>query len=351
MNAPLPYPANPSDASINPGEVWPPPVPTSLDPEDSPVDRPPPQPQPNHAGDGHPCPHDHAGDAELCIDWRHTCWHRDRLRVFEALQKCPIGETRLQRFADCGIDAWVMEDCNCPGHLRVAASYCHDRWCVPCGRAKARIVADNLRSVIQDQPHRFITLTLKAKNEGLANRISMLYASFRRLRGYAVWRNNVVGGAAFCEPVWSTKSECWHVHLHIVAEGKFIPQAELSAAWLKATGDSYIVDVRLIYGHDKAVDYVCKYAAKPLDPATLRNPDLLSEAIMALHGRRLILPFGTWHGIRLSEVSYDTQWKALTPLGELLRRAAAGDEWAQSVLRNLRGAQSQCQLDLFREPP
>lgn len=179
----------------------------------------------------------------------------------------------------------------------------------------------------------------------------MLYASFRRLRSSRVWRDNVRGGAAFCEPCWSERTECWHVHLHIVAEGKFIPQAQLSAAWLKATGDSPIVDIRLIHGHDKAVDYVVKYAAKPLEPATLRDHDRLCEAIMALHGRRLVLPFGSWHGIRLCEVDRTTEWRALAPLGELLQRAAAGDVWADSVLRKLRGVQACRQLDLFREPP
>jgi hypothetical protein len=315
-------------------------VPTSLDPQETPA-------QEAH----YPTQRDVTTYPELTINWRHTCWHRDRERVYNALSSCIASDSRLERFASCGTDAWVMQDPANPERLRVTAAYCHDRWCVPCGRAKARIIAGNLRAHIGDRPHRFITLTLRANNEPLTNRITTLYAAFRALRRNTAWAKRIRGGAAFCEPVWSERSGSWHVHLHVIADGQFIPQQELSDAWLHVTGDSYVVDIRLIHGHDQAVDYVTKYASKPLHPATVRDNSRLQEAIVALRGRRLVLPFGTWHGIRLSTVNDATEWIALAPLGEILQRAASGDAWADAVLRILRGVQSCHQLDLPLEPP
>lgn len=314
--------------------------PTSLDPQDSPVPAAPVPPQTNHVD-----------PVDLCIDWRHTCWHRDRRRVYDAMTTCLMPESRLERFAGCGSSAWVLQDKAQPDRLRVSANYCHDRWCTPCARTKARIVAGNLRALIGDHPHRFITLTLRATSAPLCERVSTLYAAFRRLRRSPLWRRCIRGGAAFCEPCWSQHSQSWHVHLHIIADGQYIPQADLSDTWLVATGDSYIVDVRLIRGHDQTVDYVTKYACKPLTSETVRDRDRLQEAMIALRSRRLVLPFGTWYHTKLTAVSDDTDWQALAPLATLLQRADAGDTWAQAIIRQLRGAQSCNLLDQPTVPP
>lgn len=289
--------------------------------------------------------------ADLCETWRHSCWHRDRMRVWDSLVKVGASESRLSRFAACGSNAWVMGDPDNPDRVRVAACYCHDRWCVPCGRAKARTVAGNLRCLIADEPHRFITLTLRADDEGLAQRITRLYQSFARLRRTTLWQRAVTGGCACCEPVWSDKSGCWHVHLHVIVAGRYIKHADLSKAWLRATGDSYIVDIRLIHGHDKAVDYVTKYACKPLPASTVRDSDHLAEAMIALRGRRLVLTFGAWSHVKLTAQSDTTQWIAIAPLPDVLRRADLGDAWSIAILRKLRGSYACRQMDLWTEQP
>lgn len=340
MNASQPNAPHPSSCCQEAAAERHPTAVSSLDPSESPVHSSPQPPQ--------------TQPAESQLDpavWRHSCWFRDRARVYDALVATYAPPSRLERFALCGSDAWVVQDVACPEHLRVQANFCHDRWCVPCGRARARLVANNLRGLVGDVPHRFITLTIRAENEPLVDRIRHLYDSFRRIRRSRRWQQCIDGGVAFCEPCWSDRSNCWHVHLHIVAHGRFITQRELSALWLQATGDSYIVDIRLIRGHDKAVDYVTKYAAKPLEPATLRNHDRLCEAMLALKGRRLILPFGDWSRVKLTAVTHETEWRAVAPLSELLQRAAAGDAWASHVLRVLKGAYASCNLDTTNVPP
>jgi len=313
--------------------------PPLLDPQDSAVESP---AHPQTGPSGYP---------ELTVAWRHTCWFRDRNRVYEAMCRVGLGDARLQRFAACGVNAWILRSADGPTRLRIAASYCHDRWCVPCGRAKARLYAANLRALIADVPHRFITLTLRAVQEPLADRLQHLYDSFRRLRQQQEWKSAVVGGVAMCEPVWSKRSNCWHVHLHVIAHGRFLAAATLSKMWLKATGDSFIVDIRLIHGHDKAVDYVCKYACKPLTSDTYAESDRLHEAMVALRGRRLCLPFGDWSHVRLSRQNELSEWLPVAPLGQVILLADAGDAWAIRVLALLRG-EEQCQKPaLWPDPP
>jgi len=277
---------------------------------------------------------------QLESSWRHSGWARQRRACWLALRAAGVAQSRLDRYAQCGCGAWVMQDKHQPSRLRIAASYCRDRWCLPCGRTRARIAAANLRSLVSDRPHRMITLTIRADDRCLADRLDHLYDSYRRLRRSKLWRDSVTAAAAFCEPVWSARSRGWHVHMHIIAAGRYIPHQSLSDAWLVASRDSYIVDLRLLRGHDQALDYVCKYAAKPLTAETIADHDRLTEAVLALQGRRLILTSGAWHGIRLSECTDDTDWVTISPLWRILVDAERGDTYAATVLADLLGGSS-----------
>jgi len=298
---------------------------TSLDPTETPEPNDPYQPQTSQQP-----------DFELEQQFRHSGWAHRRNQVWRALNSCQVSKSRLERFAGCGTRAWVVRDSERPDRVRVLADYCRDRWCGPCGAARSSVIADNLRSVIEDRPCRFITLTLRATDQSLRHRLEHLYSSFRRLRRLPTWRDNVVGGAAFTEVVWSPKSQAWHTHLHILAIGKFLPHDELSAAWLKATGDSYIVDVRLVRGHEHALRYVTKYATKPLSPDTVDDHARLCEAITALQGRRLVLTFGAWARVKLTATPSGTEWQIVGRLCEVIRLASQGVAWAVHVLAKLR---------------
>jgi len=190
----------------------------------------------------------------------------------------------------------------------------------------------------------FITLTLCGKREPLAELIDRLYKSFRYLRSHPTWSDKVDGGAAFLEVKWSDKAQRWHPHLHIVADGKFIDQGELSNAWRSITKDSFIVDVRRIRNKEHAARYVTKYASKPLNTSFSDTPKLLDEAVIALKGRRLCLCFGTWYGTALDlaedEVLADDlvdagDWTFWLPLEDVLRDARSGDPDAIATIRSL----------------
>jgi len=171
----------------------------------------------------------------------------------------------------------------------------------------------------------------------LAARLDKLYRSFRRLRSLRWWKARVQGGAAVVEVKRGADSGRWHPHLHLVVTGKYLDQKELSERWHRVTGDSYIVDVRLIHDGDAAADYLTKYLTKPASNTLYRDANSLQELIVALHGRHQILTFGTWRGWRLTETTTETKWQDMMTLRELLSLAEAGDPQALQILATLKG--------------
>jgi len=229
----------------------------------------------------------------------------------------------------------------------VACNKCHDRFCKPCGNERSRVIAHNVRAHLADRTARFLTLTLRAQHEPLADACTRLTRSFARLRSRALWKTAVTGGVAFLEIKRAANADRWHAHLHVIIEGKYIPKDRLSKLWKHVTGDSFIVDIKLVKNVDQVAKYVTKYASKPLDPSLTRSPDDLLEAIHALHNRRLCITFGDWRGVDLTAPVDDGEWDAIAPLASLLTKAASGDPEARRIIHALRSPEP-CQT---RAPP
>lgn len=137
---------------------------------------------------------------------------------------------------------------------------------------------------------RFITLTLKATSDSLVDRFATMDAAFTLLRSMPVWKDNVTHAISIPE-VTVGKVDQWHVHLHILCSGAFIPWAQLKAAWKLATGDSYIVDVQAVNDREDASSYVAGYVAKPADMVKW-DEERVREFATATHGRRMIRTYG-----------------------------------------------------------
>jgi Replication protein len=298
-------------------------VPTSLDPQET---------NPHAQTDqlrvlSHPLPPD--------VEFRHSGWLPARRKIRASFDRCRITPDRIDRFDACGSAAWVLRDPARPDTYGMAANYCHDRFCTPCATARSHTIATNLRDHLNEQGYRLITLTLRGNNSPLADQLDRLYASFTRLRRRKLWQACISGGAAFLELTWSGASRQWHPHLHVIAQGSYIPQNLLRDTWKDITGDSFIVDVRYINDLGQTTRYVAKYAAKPHAPSYLHRPDLLDEAIIALGGRRLCLTFGSWRGFQLNRRPDPKDWKPIAPLNELIRSARHGNDAARHILQRL----------------
>jgi hypothetical protein len=165
--------------------------------------------------------------------------------------------------------------------------------------SRAKDSAARVRTAIEkmDSP-RLLTLTLASTDKPLGDEIDRLRKSFRELRRSNGWKNHVQGGVTVFECTFDAKSGRWHPHLHCVIDATYWAQKDVSDAWQKATGDSKIVDIRMIHSKERAAQYVSKYLSKAPDinacPAEKR-----CEWAAAMHGGRLVQTFGHLHGAKL----------------------------------------------------
>jgi len=107
----------------------------------------------------------------------------------------------------------------------------------------------------------------------------------------------------------TNKGNGWHPHCHMIVLAASAPyQSDLSAEWLRITGDSMIVDVRPITGDpSEGFMEVFKYAVKFSDLTLNDN----WHAAQILKGKRLLNSFGLFRGVDIPESLLDE------PLDEL----------------------------------
>ena len=144
------------------------------------------------------------------------------------------------------------------------------------------------------------TLTLKDDGAGLCDRINRLLTAYRSLRKSDLWKRCVRGAVATLEVTMGGAVRHWHVHLHFVWDGDFMPQPQLKKAWFDATGDSFIVHVKKVHGRKEAAKYVAGYIAKPLDVHNWTDEEVCEYA-RAVHGRRLLSTSGSFHAVHADE--------------------------------------------------
>jgi hypothetical protein len=272
----------------------------------------------------------------LSINFRHSGWAADRRRVHDALRRTAQSSNRLWDFTQCGSHAYVFQSVEDPDVYTLGGSTCHDRFCLPCGRERSRIIAQNVKLRVAGKKARFLTLTLRSHTEPLDELLAKLTQDFAALRRAALWRKRVTGGVAFLEVKWIQRTHRWHVHLHALLQGRFIPREELSELWLKITGTSEVIDIRIVDDERQCTHYICKYASKPLDRTVVVQPLRLDEAVLALKGKRLCLTFGSWRGCKLTEPPESGTWVQLGTLEEIINRAEEGDAIAGAALDALK---------------
>lgn len=238
----------------------------------------------------------------LLDSFRHGGWAAQRARTYAVLCAA-LGYGRyhtLERFASCGSGYWLLRDRKNPDSYRLALNCCHSRWCVPCQVARGSVIARNVAAATQNTTVRLLTLTLRASSAPLAETFDRLIRSFRKLRSLPTWKQHVAGALAFFEITRGQRTDHWHVHVHLLAHGKYWPRCELENTWERVTGDSRICDIRLVTSTRGVAYYVAKYTSKPIAPGRdATAPDVL-EAVRALHGRKLCFATGAWRSLRLT---------------------------------------------------
>lgn len=285
------------------------------------------------------------------VTFRHSGWTRHRRHVRAALVANDIQPRPLARFDTCGSDPWVVVDVDNCTRFAIHSNHCHSRWCTPCSRERAHRIVGNLRVKLNDGDIRFLTLTVKHSDAPLTDQIDRIYAAFRKLRRTSFWKPAVDGGCAILEVKHSHATQQWHVHLHCLLDGRFLDHDYIKAEWWRITGDSYVIDIQHCTNADHASHYVVKYITKPVPSSVINKPDQLTEMIRAYKGRRLVLTWGSWRGVRLTEPLDDTVWKSIASLPDLYRRRDAGNVDAYLVLSQLERELPEARILAGRDPP
>jgi len=298
---------------------------TPLDPPETPV----------ASKDAPPSVTDSSTPSLLCNNHRHSGWANDRLRIHRALFATGASMSRCNAFSECGSSYWIMRSRKDPSLFKAVPDFCHDRFCVPCASTRQSLIRRNISGRLKNQPHRLLTLTIRHDSEPLSDLIKHLYHSFRRLRTRRLWRDRVRGGACFLEITYNHFSGSWHPHLHCVLEGSYIERSELSRLWLAASGDSCNVDLKFIRDSSSVINYVTKYATKPLPHSIIRDPDLLQEAIRALSSLRTIITIGSWCKWRLLARNTDDGWELFDHYNSVALRASLDDEFCSAIVSML----------------
>jgi hypothetical protein len=159
--------------------------------------------------------------------------------------KCQNSKIRHFQCQSCGTVHDFELRCN--KRFEILCPDCADHW-------RRSVVTKFKLGIANMQTPKFVTLTLK-KGADLDVRYiwkmrNYLFKILRR-RGY-----RIDGWLGVCE---------WPNHIHLVIDSDYVPQEELSKAWLASTDDSYIVDIRAVKdgrGERMAINYLAKYLGK-----------------------------------------------------------------------------------------
>lgn len=173
---------------------------------------------------------------------------------------------------------------------------CMSRICPSCGRLRTLRLYARIHHVtgLMDAP-RLLTLTLRSTQTPLRDQLKRLTSAFAKLRRSKVWKAHYGGGISVIEVTYSRQTGLWHPHVHAIIDGDYVPQKRLSATWEAITGDSPIVDIRLVRSRQQACRYLCSYVSKASDPTKL-PPERLHEWHAATTGSRMLNTFGFAHG-------------------------------------------------------
>lgn len=217
-----------------------------------------------------------------------------------------------ERIEACGKAAWIAE--NEAGLPVAVVNLCAHRLCPRCGLARSvRIAATIEREIKGWNAVRFITLTLAPGQGGLRSQTHRLLSSFRELRRGLFWRRCVRRGFWCLEVTRGREGVHWHVHLHLLVDGSYVPHAQLKTAWHRITGDSYIVDLRFAHDRRNAARYLAKYVQKQADFRGW-SPTLILQYAVALHNVRTFGTFGALHASRIDRQIREARPRLKRPL-------------------------------------
>jgi len=276
------------------------------------------------------------------------CHRTDKLRKCRKRKKCSVMEqsleliferhsmSLLERWRKCRTMAWHIYYPE-TGLIKIQSNSCRLRFCPMCGDARVSIIAHSCSEFFQKQSFvRFLTLTLKHSDLSLAEQIRRMKKCYIKLGRRVGWKKYVTGSVAFLHVKWNENTG-WHVHLHILLTGSYLPQKWLSAEWLKVTGDSPVVHVQAAHSDKELGEAIKDFARYAGCPANLLKipAEYQLEVVHAFEGIRVCWTTGICRDMSLSPPRYkegDVQGINLGRDSTIKMRTKEGDFDALRIL-------------------
>ena len=206
------------------------------------------------------------------------------------------GQRREEALLHCRTRAWFVRNRE-DGSIRVASNACRLRWCPICAESRQNYIRHQVQEWFQTARHpKFLTLTIKHSQQDLISQIDKIYDCWRKMRKNPFFSKNCTGGIWFFQICRNSQRAEWHPHIHAIITGNYMNYRLLREIWLEYTGDSHIVDIKVIRDPKIIGEYVARYAARPLKLAGIPFKEGI-EAMTALYGRRIAGSWGTGRGI------------------------------------------------------
>lgn len=247
------------------------------------------------------------------------------------------GTNMLERFQKCRTMAWHVQDPE-TWLIRVQSNSCRLRWCPMCAKARVSIISHNCFEFLSKQKAvRFLTLTMKHSDLPLSEQIRRMKKCFVKLGRRVGWKKYVTGSIAFLHVKRNDGNTAWHVHLHILLAGSYVPQQWLSAEWLKVTGDSPVVHVQAANSEKElgaSIKDFTRYAGCPANLLKIPIEHRL-EIVHAFEGVRVCWATGICKDVSLSPPKYKQGNSKMINLGRdstIRMRAKTGDFDALCIL-------------------
>ena len=183
------------------------------------------------------------------------------------------------------ITHWSCHNC---GHEWDSPDRCWHRLCPECAPIRAERLFE-AHKVLVGQPNlKHLVLTLKNVPHLHWSSVTTIRRYFTRLRHRKLFRSAWRGGIYTIEFTY-TGDKGWHIHIHALIDGRYIPKAVISKHWLEITGDSQVTWIT----RGKNSRQVLKYILKPT-LELLNDPVELDSFLTVVQGRHLVAGFGRW---------------------------------------------------------
>ena len=208
---------------------------------------------------------------------------------------------KADSFLMCGSDVATM-DCESCGYQHPVSYNCKLRICPRCSRVRASKQVAKYQSYLESLDHRKVRcIVLTVKNvKCLASGYSKLRRCFVNLCHRKYYKERINGSVYHMESTVG-KNGFWHVHLHCVCYGSYIPQDTLSKDWESITGKEFGEGSPVVWIERKRGQATLKYCLKHLFKKIKLNDNWTYEKLVeyeiASANVRLIQPSGCFLGV------------------------------------------------------